>query len=41
MSRAGDVDADGIDDLLLGSPYDDESDYMAAAAYLVLGDTLF
>jgi hypothetical protein len=37
LSIAGDVDADGRDDLLLGAQYDDKSDYDAGAAYLVLG----
>ncbi len=37
VSRAGDVDADGHDDLLVGAPGNDEGAAFAGAAYLVLG----
>jgi hypothetical protein len=37
VSGAGDVDADGHDDLLIGAPYNDEAASDAGAAYLVHG----
>jgi hypothetical protein len=37
VAGAGDVDADGHDDLLVGSLNDDGSEYLAGASYLVLG----
>ena len=37
VSAAGDVDADGHADLLIGAPYESTADYRAGAAYLVLG----
>lgn len=37
VASAGDVDADGLPDLLIGAPYDSEVDTHAGAAYLVLG----
>ena len=37
VSAAGDVDADGQDDLLIGARNNWSSDYAAGAAYLVLG----
>jgi hypothetical protein len=37
VSSAGDVDGDGLDDLLIGAPYDDQADTGAGAAYLVRG----
>jgi hypothetical protein len=37
VSGAGDVDADGHDDVLVGSVYNDEGGTRAGAAYLVLG----
>ncbi len=39
-AAAGDVDADGLDDLLLGDPYDDTNGTDAGAAWLVLGGSL-
>lgn len=35
----GDLDGDGLDDLLAGAPYDETLDYAVGAAYLVLGDS--
>jgi hypothetical protein len=37
IASAGDVDGDGLSDLLVGSPYNDESGADAGQAYLVLG----
>ena len=37
VAAAGDVDADGIDDILIGAPYEDSGGSAAGAAYLVLG----
>jgi len=37
VSGAGDVDADGHDDVLMGASSNDEGDHDAGAAYLVLG----
>jgi hypothetical protein len=37
---AGDVDGDGLADLLLGAPYDESDGYEAGAAYLVSGAAL-
>jgi hypothetical protein len=37
VSSAGDVDGDGLDDLLIGAPYDDQAEEGAGAAYLVRG----
>lgn len=37
VSAAGDVDADGFDDLLVGAVYNDEGGSDAGAAYLILG----
>ena len=39
LSGAGDVDGDGLDDLLIGAPLDDEAGNMAGQVYLVLGST--
>jgi hypothetical protein len=37
---AGDIDADGLDDLLIGAPYDDNAGINAGAAYIILGSSL-
>ena len=37
VARAGDVDGDGTDDLLLGAPSDDDAATSAGAAYVLLG----
>jgi hypothetical protein len=37
VSGAGDVDGDGLDDLLIGAPGDDEVKFNGGAAYVVLG----
>jgi hypothetical protein len=37
ISGAGDVNADGHDDVLVGAPGNDNGGYLAGAAYLVLG----
>ncbi len=41
VSSAGDIDLDGLPDLLIGSPYDDEAGTDAGAAYLILGGGVF
>jgi hypothetical protein len=40
MAGVGDIDADGLDDLLLGDEWDDTSGSNAGAAWLVLGGSL-
>ncbi|MFH1466700.1 MAG: MopE-related protein [Pseudomonadota bacterium] len=40
VSRAGDVDADGFDDFLLGAYLNDEGGMDAGAAYLVMGSAV-
>ena len=40
VSKAGDVDGDGYDDVLVGAPGDDTGGSYAGAAYLVLGSGL-
>ena len=40
MAGVGDLDADGLDDLLLGDPLDDSNGIDAGAAWLVLGSSL-
>ena len=40
IAGAGDVDADGLDDLLIGGPGDDDGGEGAGAAWLVLGASL-
>jgi hypothetical protein len=37
VAAAGDVDADGFDDVLVGAEHDDEGGYNAGAAYIVNG----
>jgi len=37
VSCAGDVDDDGVEDILIGAPYEDSGGSAAGAAYLVLG----
>ncbi len=39
VSGAGDVDGDGLDDLIIGAPRDDRGGYWAGVAYLVRGGT--
>lgn len=41
VSGAGDVDADGLPDLLIGARYDDEAGEDAGAAYLIYGSSPF
>jgi len=40
ISSAGDVDADGFDDILVGAPYNDDAATGAGKAYLILGGNL-
>jgi hypothetical protein len=40
VSFAGDVDGDGLSDILIGAPYDDDWANNAGKAYLVLGKSL-
>ncbi len=40
VSRVGDVDGDGLDDLLIGAPGNDHAHSGAGTAYLVVGSTL-
>jgi len=40
VSSAGDVDGDGLDDVILGATGDDENAVSAGAAYIVLGGSL-
>jgi len=40
VSSAGDVDGDGLDDLLVGAPYNDDGGNAAGKAYLFLGKSL-
>ncbi len=37
VSGAGDMDGDGLDDVLVGAPFNDEGGSQAGAAYVVLG----
>ena len=39
VASAGDVDGDGLSDLLVGANYDDDAGMNSGAAYLLLGDT--
>jgi hypothetical protein len=41
VSSAGDVDGDGLDDILVGAFNDDDGGFNAGAAYVVLGSSLF
>jgi len=40
VSSAGDVDGDGLDDVLVGSPYNDDGGFDAGAVYIVLASSL-
>ncbi|MDP3981718.1 MAG: VCBS repeat-containing protein [Chlamydiota bacterium] len=40
VSNAGDIDGDGVPDLLMGAPYDDSGGNNAGKVYLVLGSTI-
>jgi hypothetical protein len=40
VSSAGDVDGDGLDDILIGAPSNDDGGDMAGKAYLILGSSL-
>ena len=40
VASAGDVDGDGLDDLLMGAHFDDDGGSDAGAAYVVLGSSL-
>jgi len=40
VAGVGDTDGDGLDDLLIGAPYESTADYSAGAAYLVRGPAL-
>jgi hypothetical protein len=40
-SSAGDINGDGLDDILIGSEYNDEGGSDAGQGYLILGDSLF
>lgn len=38
VSRAGDVNNDGYDDMLIGAPYDNQNGYHSGKVYLILGN---
>ena len=40
VSTAGDVDGDGLDDIIVGAPYNDAGERDAGKAYVLLGSTL-
>ena len=40
VSSAGDVDGDGLDDVLVGAHQDDDGGSGAGAAYVILGSSL-
>ena len=40
VASAGDVDGDGLDDLVIGAPHNDDGGESAGKAYLVLGSSL-
>lgn len=40
VSGAGDVDGDGLDDIMMGAPYDNDNGYDAGTVYLFLGSSL-
>ncbi len=40
VSGAGDVDGDGLDDILIGAPFNDEVDDKSGKAYLILASSL-
>jgi hypothetical protein len=40
VSSAGDVDGDGLDDVLVGALADDDGGHYAGAAYIILGSSL-
>jgi len=41
VAGAGDVDGDGLDDVLVGAPWDNTSGSYAGAAFLIYGSSLF
>ncbi len=40
VNPAGDVDDDGLADVIIGAPYDDDNGFNSGAAYLILGASL-
>ena len=40
VDGAGDVDGDGLDDVLIGAPYNDDAGFRAGKSYLVLGSSV-
>jgi hypothetical protein len=39
VSNAGDVNGDGLDDLIVGAPYDDPNGFTSGASFIVFGKT--